>query len=271
MNLSEQDAKLFFDLMWSLQFYVKQRLNMLPEIKTPLDYAKLAGDKRMEVRNAVWENPQFIADYARENPDRFTAEEIAIISSWQHFVRGTFFIERLLQKHAIFIGGEKVYAVLGLYDPLEELFDKRSLPVYCQAVLLPFRDVIVYDGLISSYPVFFGGGVKGNLKEAYNRAKQRGEIIVSLGAEGAQPAQSQRQVELKDWGPQLAALAEEAKALRAQPGSPPSWGPAFSLVKASIEMAQTAVSHPQDTNALWEQYNKLVRALNRLEKGIDYS
>lgn len=270
MNLSEQDAKLFFDLMWSLQFYVKQRLNMLPEIKTPMEYAKLAGGKRMEVRNALWDNPQLITDYARENPDRFTDEEIAILASWQYFVRGTFFIERLLQKYAIFIGDEKVYAVLGLYDPLDEMFDKRRLPLYCQAVLLPFKDVIVYDGLISSYPVFFGGGVKGDLKETYNRAKQRGEIIVSLGA-AAQQAKSAPKVELKDWGPTLAALTEEAKALRAQPGSPPSWGPAFSMVKASLEMAQTAVSHPNDTELLWEQYNKLLRALNRLEKGVDYS
>lgn len=271
MNLSEQDAKLFFDLMWSLQFYVKQRLNMFPEIKTPMEYAKTPGDKRMEVRNALWDNPQLIADYARENPDKFTAEEIAIVSSWQHFVRGTFFIERLLKKQAIFIKDDEVYAVLGLFDPLDEMFDKRMLPVYCQAILLPFKDVIVYDGLLSSYPVFFGGGVKGNLKETYNRAKQRGEIIVSLGVEGAQPAPNQRKMELKDWGPQLAALAEGAKALRAQPGSPPSWGPAFSLVKASIEMAETAVSHPQDPDTLWDQYDKLSRALNRLEKGIDYT
>jgi hypothetical protein len=48
-------------------------------------------------------------------------------------------------------------------------------------------------------------------------------------------------------------------------------GPAFTMVKASIEMAQTAVSHPQNSNALWEEYNKLIRAINRLEKGIDYS
>ncbi|MBE2201477.1 MAG: hypothetical protein IAE79_22890 [Anaerolinea sp.] len=271
MKLPEQDAKLFFDLMWSLQFYVKQRLHLLPEVQTVAAYSVLAGETRLEVRNALWDNPQFIAEYVQANPDKLPAAQLDIVAQWQHFVRGDFFIERMLKKHAIFIQGEKVYGVLGLYDALDDMFHKQMLPVYGKTVLLPFKDVVVYDGLISTYSIFFGGGIKGNLKELYNKAKQRGEIIVSFA--GGTPVQLQDQfdVELKDWQPTLAALAEGAKSLRAQTGSPPSWGPAFSLLKASIEMAQTAVTHPENQDALWDSYNKITKAVNRLEKGIDYS
>ncbi len=39
--MSAQDTALFFRLMWELQFYVKQRLNMLPDVKSAEVYSKL--------------------------------------------------------------------------------------------------------------------------------------------------------------------------------------------------------------------------------------
>ncbi|MCP4427828.1 MAG: hypothetical protein GY803_25375 [Chloroflexi bacterium] len=268
MILPEQDAKLFFDLMWQLQFYVKERLDMLPQVKSLEEYSALDAQSRLEVRKALWDSPKFIADYVEANPDNLSTEHLAIVTGWQNFVQGKFFIERMLKKYTVFILNDTVYGVLGMYDPLNEIIDKRALPMYAEAVLLPFKDAIIYDGMLSGYSVFFGGGVKGNLKATYNKAKRKGEIIVSFNTAVQQKQQARTQVKLKDWQPTLTQLAQEAKSLRAQAGSPPTWSPAFSLVKASLDFAETAVARPEDPDALWDKLGKINNILKRVEKGI---
>ena len=62
------------------------------------------------------------------------------------------------------------YGVLALSQPFEELIGPY-LPVLTQTVLLPFKDVIVYDGLMSSYRISFGPGIRRSLNESFKEAK----------------------------------------------------------------------------------------------------
>jgi hypothetical protein len=39
MILTEQECKLFYDLTWSLQYYVNQKLNLIPAIKSLDDFS----------------------------------------------------------------------------------------------------------------------------------------------------------------------------------------------------------------------------------------
>ncbi len=268
MKLSEQDADLFFYLMGSLQFYAKQQLEMLPHVTSPTAYRELAGQQRMEVRNALWDNAHLIPTYVQANPENLSQEHLDIISGWQEFRQGNYIIERHLKAYTIFIGDDKVYGVQGLIDDLEDIVPRYALPLYVQAVLLPFKGVVIYDGLLSSYSLTFGSGMRAGLKETYNKAKRQGTIIVSFDTAVQYKATAKAKKPLKNWQPLIATLSEEAKPLRAQPGSPPTWGPAFSLVKAALMLAETAVAAPEDQDALWQQYNRVVQALNRLENGI---
>jgi len=52
--------------------------------------------------------------------------------------------------------------------------------VLVQTVLLPFQGMIVYDGLLASYNITFGGGIRRMLNESYNEAKARQGIVTSL-------------------------------------------------------------------------------------------
>ena len=152
MKLSTEDADLFFDLMWSLQFFVKRKLGLVPEITTLAAYRAAAQDKKMLVRQALYDNISLIDAFVQENPERLPADRLASVESWQRFVAGEFYIERLLKRHAIFIGsGDNVYAVLALYDSFRDIFAGRPLPIFVKAVLLPFKGKIVYDGLLESY------------------------------------------------------------------------------------------------------------------------
>ena len=68
---------------------------------------------------------------------------------------------------------------MALADPFEELVGPY-LPRLIHAVLLPFKDKIIYDGLLSGHNITFGGGVKRRLNEEYREAKDAFGIITSL-------------------------------------------------------------------------------------------
>lgn len=268
MNLSQEDADLFFKLMWDLQFYVNQQRQILTNVKSIEEYVPLSMSDKVDVADALWENPDLIDTYVEMNPIGLPVEELDIVHKWRRFVSGTFQIFRFLKKHTIFIGEKsQVYGVLGLYDGLEEIFFGRRLPIMVQAVLLPFKGKIVYDGLLRSYNIFFGGGIRSGLKEEYMAAKQNGRIITTMEPEVAEPAQAKRQHRpTKDWGPVVEEVVKTSGRMR---GGPAVQSAAFGLLRASAKAAQSAVLRPDDLEELWRLERQVRRALNRLQTTLE--
>ncbi len=268
MILTEQERKLFFDLMWSLQHYANQKLNVIPNIKSLDDYIALDMEQKLLVRNAVYENIGLIDDYINDNPQNFSAEELAQVRDWKQFVKDKFYIERYLKKHSIFIDSkDKVYAVFGISQPLNDLIDKSHLPHLIETVLLPFANKIIYDGLLAHYPIHFGSGITDGLKDTYLSAKNKDEVIESL------TVQEKKQIEpkmVKNWQAEMQQLNKLAQGLRGGQGQPTLYSPVFSLIKAAIELGELATVVPQDMDALWKAYNKAQRALDKTEKTLYY-
>ncbi len=270
MKLPDQDANLFFEMMFPLQVFVNQRLGIIPDIDNLEEYLPCTSEQKLAVRDALYENTSLIDEFTQQNPFRFSADHLDIVAKWKQFIAGDFFIERLLKKHAIFIGSdEKVYGVLALHEPFQETIHRSRLPLYVNTVLLPFKGQIVYDGLLQPYSVLIGSGISFDLKETYMAAKQNGRIIESLEP-GLQPVPaSDRNRQLKDWGPLLDKLMVEAKRLRSGSDQPPVQRPAFSLVKASLELAQSAVHDPDELDELWRFLKKVERALEQIETTLN--
>ena len=76
--------------------------------------------------------------------------------------------------------GKSVYQVRGINSSWEEMFFYMQPPVMIDATLLPYRGIITSDGLVSSLPVSFGGGIKKEFREIYSSAKTRKQILTSL-------------------------------------------------------------------------------------------
>ena len=178
MKLSSRQADLFFELMWALQFFVNQKLGILPSANTLKEYISCSMEEKLKVREALYKNKQLIDLFVKENPIKFSEDRLLIVSTWKDYVKGNFYIERFLKKHAIFISNEnRVYGVCGLHQRFDEMIHPSRLPLFVQAVLLPFSDKVVYDGLFQTYDVHAGTGVRGHLKEIYMIAKQNNSII----------------------------------------------------------------------------------------------
>jgi len=71
------------------------------------------------------------------------------------------------------------YGVVALSQPFEELISP-NLPVLVQTILLPFRDKIVYDGILNSFNISFGPGIRRGLNKSFKEAKERQGIVTSL-------------------------------------------------------------------------------------------
>jgi hypothetical protein len=264
MVLSEDDAKLFYRLMWPLQFFVNQRLQLIPDCPTVEAYQGLAAEQKLKVRDALYKNIQLVDEFIAKNPAGFAAEKLQIVKSWKRFVAGEFFIERYLAKHAILIKDQTVYAVLGIFDPLEFSAPRELLPVYVKTVLLPFKGRIIYDGLLQPHQIYFGSGIRSDLKETYLTAKQNQRIVESLEADIQEAARHKPRRSTKDWSTKVDSLRLEAREFSAGASAPVIQGPVFSLVKASLDLAHVAVQNPDDVEQLWGHARKTERALRKV-------
>jgi hypothetical protein len=261
MKLSDQEATLFFELMWPLQFFVNQKLNILPSIQTLKEYIALPMEEKVKVRDALFEGKKWIDLFVKENPRGFSEDKLLTVSKWRDFLKDDFYIERFLKKQAIFIASDnRVYGVGGLYQGFDEMIHPSNLPLLIQTVLLPFAGKIVYDGVLQGYNVYFGSGISGDLKETYLVAKQKNRIIESLEREAVTKATKSQP--LKNWEPEVTALIDKAKRLKAERGFPATYESAFALVKASLEYAQSVVSH-SDTDTLHKSLRKVAKMVEK--------
>lgn len=269
MKLSQQEVELFYELMWSLQFFVKQKLKLLRKIRTLQDYSDCSKQDKMKVRQTMYENIELIDIFIKENPQNFSDEKLDIVASWKSFIFDNFHIERILKKYTVFISSKNdVYAVLALTDDFGEIIHKSQLPLYVKAVLLPFKGKIIYDGLLERYNIYFGGGISSDLKEVYLAAKQNAKIIETLDSDIKTQSLIKSKENIKDFRSEFDKLTEISNKLRGGSGQPPINSPVFGLIKASIELGQLAVSEPNDIENLWQNLNKVFRSLKKVERTL---
>ncbi|MGK7877940.1 MAG: hypothetical protein AB4426_32920 [Xenococcaceae cyanobacterium] len=183
MQLAEKETDLFFSLYHPLLTYVNKQFAIIEGIDKPEDLKEFPVEGLNAIREKLYDSPEIIDSFVRENPYQLSPDNIKIVESWKNFKKESFYIFRYLKKYTIFLNQHeptKAYGVLALNDSFEEMFWGRPLPIMVEAVLLPFKDKIIYDGILSLYSLYFGGGIRQSLNDAYNEAKARFGIITSL-------------------------------------------------------------------------------------------
>jgi len=179
--MTKEDIELFYKLHPSLLQYVNYRSAILPDIESP-EELRLSGLKNVnKVRTELWKRVDYINEFIRDNPYGLTKDELAIVASWKNALLGKFYILRHLKKFTIFITESeptKAYGVSSLIKPLKEIIPYP--PVYTEAVLIPFRDCIIFDGILYPYLITFGRGFRFDLDESYREAKSKFGIITTL-------------------------------------------------------------------------------------------
>ncbi|RME91013.1 MAG: hypothetical protein D6767_05920, partial [Candidatus Hydrogenedentota bacterium] len=192
MQLAEEDIALFYKLHNALLAYTNAKLGVIKEGDLFQDNQRDHFKDKAKIREKLYHHPELFDAFVAENPAKFSAEELEIIESWKNFIREKFIIFRYLKNYTIFLdinNPPKAYGVLSLITPLPEMFEQR-LPIMVEATLLPFKDKIIYDGILEPYFVSFGGGFRKILNASYQKAKLNFGIITSLPFLQTEPKQN---------------------------------------------------------------------------------
>ena len=91
-------------------------------------------------------------------------------------------LERHLKRGSVFISleDEQVYMVGGILSSWEEMIPQADLPILLRAILIPFKDKIIYDSIVTCGNVILGRGYAETFKDIYLSAKQAKTIHTLL-------------------------------------------------------------------------------------------
>jgi len=178
MRLERTDAELFYRLWFPLLDFVNSKYHVCPEAG-PID-RELGVDAcdAKAIADYLWSHTGVIEEYltVAKLPD----EHAQIVAGWKRRKAGRYILERHLKKDSVFISAEDgaVYMVKGLFSTWAEMLGE--CPVLLDAVLIPFRDSIISDGLVAPYNINFGKGATEDFKEAYMNAKRNHTIRFTI-------------------------------------------------------------------------------------------
>ena len=130
----------------------------------------------------LWEDKKVIDEFIMSGYKKMDEEETAIVSSWKKAVHGKFIVDRHLKKGSVLISIEnnEVYIVKGIYSSWREMLENYPMPQIVEATLMPFRDVIIYDGIVAPYGMCLGKNMSDQSKQIYLAAKTSGNLHYSL-------------------------------------------------------------------------------------------
>ena len=185
MNLTPQQAERFYRIWFPLLHYVNEQRHLAPNFPDTPRQGAIDPADALRIRDALWADDALRESFIATNPAELSSEDLALVASWQYRVAGRFYIMRHLKKYSVFLSEHApshAYGVLGLISPIEDIVGPSSyLPIYVDAVLLPFEGQITYDGLPQLYRISFGSGIRAELNDTYRNAQEREGIITRLG------------------------------------------------------------------------------------------
>lgn len=268
MNLSAEETQLFYKLRFALLGYVNCHLNLIPEVTTAAQIREHAA----ELRDALLAHPDLLERFVAENPQGFSAQELAIVARWRHHVTGDFYIMRHLKPYSVFMGTREevhLYGVLGLTTPIDAVIGGAPLPVMVKATLLPFGNRIIYDGIMELYRVVFGKGIRTGLNREYKRLKDREGIIEQLVGPSGEP-QVRTSLDRKaprkpapDWRPVVDGIIAQAEKMRQT--DTPLQAAAFGLLRAAASLAQATLQERDAEAQAVRRLRSVHAALTKVE------
>lgn len=181
MTLSEKDGQLFYKLWLPLLDYVNEKYAVNKKLKNMAGAKSLDPAEVKQIADKLWSDVSLIDQYLSERGTDIPDDHKQIISSWKQRVQGHFVMERHLKKGSVFISldDQDVYLVQGIISTWEEMFPFAPMPLVIEATFIPFRDVIISDGLIRPCNLSMGKNMAVQFKNIYMSAKKNKTMMKS--------------------------------------------------------------------------------------------
>ena len=267
MILNDEQNDRFFDTMDSLLYYVNERFRVVEGFS--LDFATALDDvKGSLVARTLWDNVEIIDEFVRDNPHHLSQRHLQTALGWKNALPGLYTLVRYQSGRAVLMGEAGVFSVCGVTYELDG--EIGPAPAYVELVLLPFDDLIVYDGFLQAYDT---EGTPAELQriqdEFENRCAQGG--ITLTGEDFSQKAQAYLAAKLdKELDELLNGVADEASA--SEEVLPAGFHRGVLAGLAPDERAQRSSIQPVDRwregvnpeldDATWRRWNQALNCLD---------
>lgn len=165
--LNTSDVDLFFKVYLGLLEYANKKLRVT-NIKKIYQHINLPPDKLVTIRDSLFKNHRDVIDsFIVDNPYNFNEDELEIVDEFKKGIcDDCIVIEHRDDCTIVGYRDNNCYKVKGLRSNMSDVI---PAPAMAEMLLLPFKNVIVYDGMISAYPISMGSGM---LKMIEQIAKQ---------------------------------------------------------------------------------------------------
>lgn len=186
MHLPAHELEQFLRIQSAINNFIYVQLQQAAGREAKLPFRELPFEKQMDVREAFAANPEYVERFVAENPNALDDEDLEIALGWRKPLSGSFLLLKHLKNYSIFLSAGKTpaaYGVVGLTKSLSGFAPTKSLPVFLKAILLPFREKIVFDGLLFAEEAEFDSEFREQLTELYESVKARDGIITALPTE----------------------------------------------------------------------------------------
>ncbi len=147
-SFTKQESMLFYRLYLSLLEYTNQKFQI-----SPISIYNLEEIDQVDlnhIRILLFENPEIIDQYIQDNPIHLNQSQLDIIKEFKKGFIDEFLIIENTDDYTIISNKSDVYAVYGIVNHLKEIYPNQSLPQVVNLALLPFKNKIVFDGILAS-------------------------------------------------------------------------------------------------------------------------
>lgn len=168
--LSQKDAKLFYKIYFGLLEFTNDKYNIKKGLKI---YGKngINPSEIYEIVEKLWENKNtIIPEFCQKNPFKFNSEELEITKKFKNGIRDIFVIAKYEKEYTAVMCKDKTYMIKGLNDNIDNVVNYKDLPSAGRTTIMPFKDVLIYDGIFAEYGIKMGIGFEKIIKEEYSKA-----------------------------------------------------------------------------------------------------
>lgn len=170
-HLSDEDADEFFDIYFALLEYTNKKHN-INDLKKIYQKLHLDQEKILEISDYMFDHPNIIDEFIKENPYDFDDEMLSITKDFKNFVKSNFLIIVGFDKDytKILSNDGKLYMVKGLRNNIDNVVSKEYLPTLISTTLIMFKGTIVYCGLLKSADMKYDNMIIESILQEANKA-----------------------------------------------------------------------------------------------------
>jgi len=168
--LSKKDAKLFYKIYFGLLEFTNNKYKINPNIKI---YNK-NGINPYEIKPIVemfWKNKDaLVLEFCLANPYKFNKEELGVTSEFKKGFRDMFIIAKYEEEYTAIMNKNKIYMIKGINDNIDNVISYKDLPHTCFTSIIPFKDVLIYDGMFEGISIKMGNNFDKMIEEEYKNS-----------------------------------------------------------------------------------------------------